>query len=661
MSEITEERYVEIDGEMVLVDSSVPDNLLMSYLANKNAPDGSPAPKEEDLPWYEDAYEWTKKNLDIPAGLAGAAAGAKYGAAGGPKGIVLGGIIGGAGGTFGGAFASDLYEASAEATDPDYGKAFTDAIVAAGESVLIDLATLGIGKWGKAYLRSRKELGLSPEKAAQDIISKAQEGTKVGSSESLQASQRMLQEGGATLTPSMTGKSNAFLDFSESIADLGVLSQSQMAANATRINEIIVENLNKIVQKTATGPLDSADLGMELNTIVSAGRNAMIEQYGLALNEITPLVKKATTPTRPFINRLKGFRGRYTSEKLTRLTKKTESFVNDLESVLSSPTINGRTLLDLDKKITQEISTISESLGRGESGVSTADLRQLQDLSKTLHEGVQTALSGISPKVANEYKALKKQYAENMDGLLPTINSNVLSGIASGKRGFEVLGRMLLTSKSPEKIEAFMRSIDTAYAAIGKEEALGLTFKTAQEAKQAIRASFLEKTFSLSATELPNFGGFRNLAIQWGSKDGARALKAVFGEDTPRVQQIANLIAESSSNPQSNFFGLSLRGKEVGILTGASAQLVGTAALAQATSDFVVSSGTVLLTPVVLAKIATSPRLVNKLIAFEKKKFSSSDARDAAAAIILNDALKTLSFEEKEEVNAKVRVAENQQ
>ena len=63
----------------------------------------------EDLPWYEDAYEWTKKNLDIPAGLAGAVAGAKYGAVGGPKGIVLGGIIGGATGTFGGSIASDVY------------------------------------------------------------------------------------------------------------------------------------------------------------------------------------------------------------------------------------------------------------------------------------------------------------------------------------------------------------------------------------------------------------------------------------------------------------------------------------------------------------------------------------------------------------------------
>jgi hypothetical protein len=480
-----------------------------------------------------------------------------------------------------------------------------------------------------------------------------------GSEESLQATQRLLQEGGATLLPSQTRQATALQKFSESIADIGILSGATLSENANRVNKVIEDNLNSIIQRNATGALDSAALGEELNTVISAGRQAMVSSYGSSLDEIMPIIKRGGVSTKGLKNRIKAFRKTYVTRELVKgkpveavsnLSPQTASFIGELNDILKLPTLSGESLIALDKRVTQKVSDIAEGLGKGESGVATSDLRQLRELSDTLKEGIQKAISTIDPEAASDYMQLKKAYAENMDGLLPTINSTILSGIASGKRGTEVLGRMLVTAKSPEKIEAFMKSIDTAYAQTGKDTASGLTFKTAEEAKQAIKASFLEKTFNLTATEGKDFSGYARLAKQWGSKDGKRALDAVFGKDSPRVRQIANMMAETSTKADSNFLGLSIRGREVG---AAGAVLgAGLSGLGGAVA--------ILGLPVFLAKAATNPKAVNKLLAFEKRKFATEEAKQAAAAIIVTDVIEGLSAADVEEFKTKVQLEEKQ-
>jgi len=496
-----------------------------------------------------------------------------------------------------------------------------------------------------------------------------------GSKESLMATQRLLQEGGATLLPSQTGQSSTLQNFYESIAEIGVASGPILAENTRKINAVIEDNLNKIIERSALGALDTASLGQELNTVISAGRKALISAYGSSLNEITPLIKGKSAVTKPLRNRIKAFKSQYITKEsvdvpgsivdtagnvigtvkgkpkkaVSNLSPQTASFIRELEGILKIPTRTGESLLALDRKITQKISDISDSLGRGESGVGTADLDQLRKLSMTLKEGIQSAMSEINPNAAADYRKLKTAYSENMNGLLPTINSTTLSGVASGKRGMEVLGNMLVTVRNPEKIEAFMKSIDTAYKAMGKDAA-ELAFKTAEEAKQTIKASFLEKSFNLSAKEQKDFSGYTGLLKQWGSKDGRRGLTAIFGKDTPRVIQLVNMMAETSTKADSNFLGLSIRGKEVGAVGQvAGAGLTGLGGAAS-----------ILGIPVVLAKAATNPKTVNQLLAFEKKKFSSESAKQAAAAVILANITADMSMAEKDEFMLKVQLEEKQ-
>lgn len=604
----------------------------------------------QDLPWYEDAYEWTKKNMELPLGLGGAAGGAFVGSFFGPVGTLAGTVIGGAVGSGSGSVASDVLQD----VPIDYADALKEAAISAG----IDIVTIGAGSKIKAFLEARKALGVSPQEAAQQLINSAKEGKPLGSQESLMATQRLLQEGGATLLPSQTGRASALQEFSESVAEIGVLSGATLAENTRKVNAVIEDNLNKIIERNATGALDSASLGEELNSVISAGRRAMVSSYGSSLDEIMPLIKRGSAPTQPIRNRIKAFRSQYVTKEIVKgkpieavsnLSTQTASFIGELNKILELPTLTGESLVALDKKVTQKITDIAESLGKGESGVGTADLDQLRKLSTTLKDGIQDSIKRIDPDAAADYQKLKAAYSENMGGLLPTINSTMLSGIASGKRGTEVLGKLLVTVRDPEKIEAFMRSIDTAYKGMGKDAA-ELTFKTADEAKQAIKASFLEKSFNLSATEAKDFSRYTTLAKQWGSKDGKRGLAAIFGKDTPRVMQLVNMMAETSTKTDSNFLGLSIRGKEV----GAAGQVVG------AGFTGLGGAAAILGLPVVLAKAATNPKTVNQLLAFEKKKFNSESAKQAAAAAILANITADMSMAEKEEFRLKTQLEEKQ-
>ena len=64
--------------------------------------------------------------------------------------------------------------------------------------------------------------------------------------------------------------------------------------------------------------------------------------------------------------------------------------------------------------------------------------------------------------------------------------------------------------------------------------------------------------------------------------------------------------------------------------------------------------------PVVLARAAKNPKTVNLLLAFEKKKFSSQEAKQAAAAAILANITADMSMAEKDEFRLKTQLEEKQ-
>ena len=61
-------------------------------------------------------------------------------------------------------------------------------------------------------------------------------------------------------------------------------------------------------------------------------------------------------------------------------------------------------------------------------------------------------------------------------------------------------------------------------------------------------------------------------------------------------------------------------------------------------------SGAILTAPIFLAKAASNPKAVNKLLAFEKMTFKSPEAMEKFASFIVSDTMDALSEEEQAEI-----------
>ena len=72
------------------------------------------------------------------------------------------------------------------------------------------------------------------------------------------------------------------------------------------------------------------------------------------------------------------------------------------------------------------------------------------------------------------------------------------------------------------------------------------------------------------------------------------------------------------------------------------------------------SAAAIIAGPVFLAKASTNPKAVKALLAFEKKKFTSEDALQAAAGVILTNVLADVAIDEREEFKLKLQLEAEQ-
>ena len=114
-------------------------------------------------------------------------------------------------------------------------------------------------------------------------------------------------------------------------------------------------------------------------------------------------------------------------------------------------------------------------------------------------------------------------------------------------------------------------------------------------------------------------------------------------------------MSEASKNPDGNIATLLLRAKEYGVPQTLGALIVPSAAGAAATAGDVATAMGILTIPYVFAKMATNPKAVNKLVAFEKQNFATEDKRNLAINIILGDVIDGMTQEEQAELRNFVR------
>jgi hypothetical protein len=602
-----------------------------------------PAPVEPQAP----EPSWLEKNMDVPLGMGGGVVGTILGAPFGPPGMFVGGAIGGALGTASGSLISD--ELTGE--DLDYAKALEEAAISMG----FDVATLGLGKAIKpAWVAAKRKMGFTPQEAAEQLVQEL--GGEAGTAASLKASQQILEEGGATLTPSQVGAEGVAL-LQERIGRLGLISGRQYETNAAKVNEVTSEALSEVVNRLSVNSSGSAnEIAQELMTVIDQGKRALYDNYGRGLDELANQVgSKIDLPIGKHIYVANNYIARNTHPgEIIDLDPATVDFIyKNLGSLLGdnvATKTNLPGLIALDKQITRQI---DNSFGApvGSPNHNANAHRELTALAEELREATYRSLKSVDPEAAKQYKAMKDAYAEGINGLLPRINSNFVA--QADKGNYASLGQLLTKGGNIDQVVAFKNSLRAAFKEIDSTEIAG-RFISFEEADSLIKKGFLERTFPTLGTPQFDIANYSNLAKQLADPTTAAKYKAVLGSDYRQVKQLINLMAEASVKPGSNLGELAFRSKEYGAARDLWAGVQGGAAVA---SGSIIGGAAILGMPMVLAKASLNPENVKRLIDFQNTSFKTSDLMIAAGQRILSDIVDEMTEEEQAALRNSVRDA----
>jgi hypothetical protein len=602
----------------------------------------------------EQGPTWLEQNLDVPLGLAGSLGGAAAGfAVGGPPGAVVGGILGGAGGTAGGTVISETQFKEAEEIDA-YAKAVENALWSMG----FDLATLGIASKVKPmYYAARAKMGASAEETAKDIV----EGSfGAGSLESLQASQALLQQGGATLLPSQV-RGAALDNFRERVASAGLISRQTMEDNLRAVNDVVQGELTTLVNRNAPGwDADPAGMGEAFYTLIKAGEDAVQQTYVKGLDEIkTDLgvgigqrvdAESILAPIQDYLKSKKG-------EAIDELSPESIQFLNaQLSRLKDLPegTFPVSELITLDKSFTQRVAAKFGPEGAERNAVVQAELA---DVASEMRNAIYGAMKDINPDAAEAYKSLKSAYGEGINNLYPPINKNF---ITSANRGsFTGLGNLAARATNINQVAAMRNSLKTAYKEAAKDPNVELPFASATEIDELFKRGFLSSRLSSIFNEKFLITDLKTLANKMDVPAEAKKFQYILGKDYGRFKQLMNVVLEASDTASGDFGVLMLRSAEAGGIRGIAGQVAGlTAGGAGAAAGFVspapviAAGAAALFIPQIFAKAVTNPSYVNRLIALAKKDFGGVEAASVASQLLVADIFYGMTDAEKNEMMA---------
>lgn len=596
-----------------------------------------------------DIGQYIKENMELPLGVGGAVGGAIAGSPFGPVGSFVGSVIGSAAGTGTGSLISD--ELAGE--DLDYAEAMEEALISVG----FDIATLGVGKALKpAYIAAKRKLGFTPQEAAQQLMKEVE--PAVGTQASLQATQEILMEGGATLTPSQVGATGIQL-IAERVGRVGIGSASQFENNVNLVNQVAQDGLNDVVNRLSVNSTGTPiELAENLMGVIDAGKQALITNYGRGLDQLA-----ATAPANArfgigkHISAIDRFLAERTKDGIVDLDPASIKFIEKSLRPMTGNNLASAKSLDalviLDKQMTAQI---RQKFGTpGTKSFNPDAERQLTALAKEMREATYNSLKKVNPKLASQYKTMKDAYAKGRQGLLPDINSNFVRQAEKGN--YSALGNTLANAGNASQVLAFKKSMREAFNQIEKagEKTAG-QFIAYEEAESLLKKGFLEKLFPELSTEAFSIEKYSNLARRLSSKGEQERFRAVLGSDFSRVKQLINLMAEASTKPSGNIGELAMRSKEyqAGRTIAQTALGIGTAA--QVGGGMGMGAGAaIILTPMFLAKAALDPAHVNRLIAFHNKEFKNSAAMEAAAYSIMGSVFDAMTDEEQAEFKNAIR------
>lgn len=603
-----------------------------------------------------DVGQFLKENLDIPAGIAGAGTGFMAGAPFGPIGAISGGIVGGAAGTFGGSLASSAIEGEAD---------LEKAAIEAGQSVVIDVATLGLGKVIKPVAKS---LGIDPLAFWNKLSGKtpdAQTAMKApvapasGTPESLLASQKLLEQEGGTLLASQTLNAGKIRKLAETISSVGILSKGRLANIAQQNKDSIVKEIDRMIDGVNPSLANTPEnLGQHIYEIIDSGRKLNMINYSSGLARLSKKFGGVEVSPAPILDTIDNFLASSVKDGLSELKPDTLKIIEKTRrdlvgQQLATQYSKGDTAVRLPKATVDKIFTFQKNLNDdissfGSFGGNRFDSQveaELSALSSKLRKSIDKSLSGINSKLASDFRGINKAYGETLDALLPKINSSIVT--RADKVDYEKVGRLLLTNNSTSKISAMMKSIDVAFSQTKKA---GLPIKSsiqsAEQAKQAVRQSYIYNMFGDTAGDFDPYKWANKAKSFDKNPNEVVKLKAILGKDGYNsFKTLTNAIADSSEKPTADAFSLMLRGRESAATIGLGGAIIGAGSFINIPTAIAVFS-----IPEVLGRVATNKKAVNRLLMLNSNVKKNPDMKAELVAAQVAKVLNELDESDKEAI-----------
>lgn len=571
-------------------------------------------------------------NLEIPFGIAG-----------GIGGFVLGGPPGAVAGGAGGSAVGSLLEDVLEGRKLQFDEAAKEAAI----SGVFDVATMGTAKLFRPLF---KPLGIvfddlvssfKPSKALPSVGPRAP-APLVGTPESLQRTQEIVETTGGSLSAAQTGKAGKLRTLFEDIGNAGIFSRARkentVALNGLALRNEVARQVDGINAGLATAPVG---VGETLIEVINAGRGAVSTVYGNGLDTLKATYGSQRASVAPILKNIDAFMGsgaREWGSVLSDGTRKNVEAIRELVTNAPNGTLSVSDLLDLDKRVNTIISEVGDF---NSAKFSAIDSRELAQFSSTFREGIaDTFRSKVSINLADDYGVLKKEFGDSVGSLLPDLTSTFIGQAKKGN--YDSLGRLVMTSSNTSQIRSMMGSIDTAFKQLEKSGAdmSKLTVKSANEAKQLIRQSYVKNVFGeLSAGT--DIGRFSKLAHRAEVPAEKQRLQAIMGGGFDDYKNLLNAIADTEKADKGGFLSLAFRSRETSSLLNVGAAVGTTAATSSIAPALLIFS-----IPEVLSRVATNKGAVRRLLGFEAAFKRNPTMKPALVASWTGKIIEALSQED---------------
>lgn len=480
-------------------------------------------------------------------------------------------------------------------------------------------------------------------------------------------SQRFLSKEGGNLPPAGTGQMGAMRNLIESIGEVGTLSRN-ISEKRNKVNaDIISRSLQTLIDKAPENiSKDTGGIGEFTFNIIQEGKKAASDIYGRNLDNIKQDYGNLRVKTNPVAKDLKNFLKNNKRETGSLLDATTIRVVNNAIDALedkpkpqkglraftgSKPervpdttrTVND--LIDYQKSFNSEIDNIGTFGAAGFNGRASRELAQVSNL---VRKGLEREYSNTSPELANLYKSNNQQYTSTLNALTPKITANAIKN-ASEKSEFMPLGRLLVETKDPQKINSVMKSIDEAFANLKKsgEDISKLGVKSPEEVKTAVRSSYLNNIFGKASNDPDELFSktLSNMYDDLGKANEAARIKAIMGDDYSTYKKFLGTIKDAAERPEGSFLGLSIRSREM--TTGiAATTAMFSGGFAAGTPGIIGTAALVFGTPVVLSKIASRPKAIDKLLKLDRVDLTDPTLKPQVVTVMLNNVLSALGEED---------------